>query len=874
MSILTDIIDWVESKPLFWQVAIDRLIRNNHLSSDDLDLLKKLCKYEVGLVLGDFEGVDFSYLRDFANNLSGNDAISLTKIYNIENINALSTENILEFSPKNLTVVYGDNGAGKSSYISILKHICHSRGEKPLIVDNLFVSSKGKKNRKAAVEYQGNNQVRDSIILENDNISSPILKGVEVFDTKSANHYIEKEDEVAFLPEGLAVLEKFAECLGPIEKDLLEEIKILELKKFDVSLLNISEGSKAQKFLENLNHKTRVEELKTGFQFTETKESHFVKLKTEIQEIKVRDPKFIIRKNEDKILRLGILQNKLKEIENTLFGESLETIKRTINKYITSIETLEAASDKIFSGLPIEGIGNETWKRLWESARAFYNNSKGEEIFPDILPESNCPLCLQELGDIAKKRFLSFEDFVKKDTQLEFDKSLDDYNRLFEKTRMISLIFDEQEAVLMELEKDIEGYSTIFSNITQAFNNQKENIIEKFKNKKRVTNIGIQDFDRSAITKIRDLIEKIRNDNENLQDQQIDKIIQPLEREYNIYREAKIIERQSDKLEMEILRLGKIELLKECCSKCKTRNVTLFSNQMASTYISDKLKNNFQKELSRLGFVNIKIETETKGIKGKQYHYLRLNEQNVNKVALKDILSEGEHRCIALATFFSELTLANHNSSIIFDDPVSSLDHKWRNRIAKRIVEESESRQVIVFTHDITFLLMLEENTRKKNVPMEIKSLTRKKTETGLIAKNPPWDALSVKKRIGVLKNDSQELNKIERTETEELYKKRVKEFYGNLRETWERFIEEILLNNVIQRFGREIQTQRLKVLHDLSMDDCSIVEKNMKKCSTYFAGHDSSGSLIEEMPNSLEVSEDLNILENYLKEMRSRGRK
>lgn len=48
---------------------------------------------------------------------------------------------------------------------------------------------------------------------------------------------------------------------------------------------------------------------------------------------------------------------------------------------------------------------------------------------------------------------------------------------------------------------------------------------------------------------------------------------------------------------------------------------------------------------------------------------------------------------------------------------------------------------------------MIEEHSKKLNCSLEVKSLTRKKTETGIIATNPPWDTLSVKKRIGVLKN-------------------------------------------------------------------------------------------------------------------------
>jgi hypothetical protein len=47
-------------------------------------------------------------------------------------------------------------------------------------------------------------------------------------------------------------------------------------------------------------------------------------------------------------------------------------------------------------------------------------------------------------------------------------------------------------------------------------------------------------------------------------------------------------------------------------------------------------------------------------------------------------------------------------SGIVFDDPVSSLDYQWRSAVARRVVEESRRRQVVVFTHDVVFLLALK----------------------------------------------------------------------------------------------------------------------------------------------------------------------
>ncbi len=41
------------------------------------------------------------------------------------------------------------------------------------------------------------------------------------------------------------------------------------------------------------------------------------------------------------------------------------------------------------------------------------------------------------------------------------------------------------------------------------------------------------------------------------------------------------------------------------------------------------------------------------------------------------VLSEGEHRCVALAAFLAELSTIDAQSAIVFDDPVSSLDHQF-----------------------------------------------------------------------------------------------------------------------------------------------------------------------------------------------------
>lgn len=871
MPILNDIIDWAENKPVFWQVAIDRLIRNNELTENDISELKEICKVDYGLSEFAFDEVDFDDLRNFANNSTSSDNVILSKISNVDNVNALSKASELEFAPNGLTIVYGDNGSGKSSYVSILKHACNTRGHKPKINVNLYDPTCFGKDKKADIEYTTDGTNFNTVYLVNEQVNNSVLKSIDVFDTFSANHYIEGEDEIAFIPQGLSIVEKLAIDIKRVENGLNADLLSPALQKFDHTLLEVSDCSTAKTFLENLNSNSTLDELRAESIWNSTKSSRIEELIIEIDKLKATDPQKSLKENEEKIKRFEILQNKFQVLENQLTGSILIDLKLTLNNLVTTSEALKESSEKAFSELPIEGVGNSSWKLLWESARKFYNISTETENFPEVNEDSNCPLCLQDLDEDAKNRFVSFESFVKNDIQKTYDEAFDKFNLANENLNKIDFSFEEQNPTAIELDEIIDDYSQIQIKYLELLSNQRDNLTGLFERKKIVEVIDSIEIENTPKTLIQELIKSLKEANEKLKVLSIEDDLIPLNKELNQLKGEKKIFDFKPKLAREIYRQKKIKLLTQCISKCTTRTITTHSNELATKYISQNLKQNFKTELSKLGFKNIKIETETKGQRGKQYHYLRLDEQNANGIVLKDILSEGEHRCISLATFLSELSTSEHKSAIIFDDPVSSLDHKWRNKISKRIAEEALERQVIVFTHDITFLLMIQEHSENLNCNLDIKSLTRKKQETGLIASNPPWDALPIGKRIGLLKNEYQQLEKIERTETEEVYKERAKYLYGKLRETWERFVEEVFLNGAIQRFGRAIQTQRLSKIVDLTDEDYNLVDTNMSKCSTYFTGHDTAGTLIEEMPDSTEFLADLTILENYTAEIRKR---
>ena len=103
----------------------------------------------------------------------------------------------------------------------MLKHTCNTRGQKPTINDNLYDATSRGTDKKAEVEFTTDGTKFNSVALVNLSISDTKLKGVDVFDSFSANHYIDGEDEIAFIPQGLSFIEKLAMVLKQIEDRII-----------------------------------------------------------------------------------------------------------------------------------------------------------------------------------------------------------------------------------------------------------------------------------------------------------------------------------------------------------------------------------------------------------------------------------------------------------------------------------------------------------------------------------------------------------------------------------------------------------------------------------------------------------------------------
>jgi len=130
MTVLEQLLEWSQDRPTWQRDALRRLVLNGDLSDDDIRTLTDICKSAHGLA----ESQDIVPLNEehVPERVAAAAPVSLVTIFHHRGVNALAEDQTLTLSPR-LTVVYGDNAAGKTGYIRILKSACRARGQEQIL---------------------------------------------------------------------------------------------------------------------------------------------------------------------------------------------------------------------------------------------------------------------------------------------------------------------------------------------------------------------------------------------------------------------------------------------------------------------------------------------------------------------------------------------------------------------------------------------------------------------------------------------------------------------------------------------------------------------------------------------------------------------
>ncbi|KAE8756114.1 AAA family ATPase [Paraburkholderia madseniana] len=850
MSIMQEILAWTQGLPAWQSDAVARLLNRSELTADDLDDLFALLKLSHGIA--DPKGrVPKPLAADqIPAPIKAATHVELHAVKNLRHVNAIAENQRLPFGSPGLTVIYGDNGSGKSGYSRVLKRACRARDQVEAIHPNANLPS-GKAGSAEAVFEVTVNGVGRELQWVNGKTSPAELSTIAIFDSRCARAYLDSEDDFSYVPYGLDVFEGLAKVC----KQLKTRIETEHAQSApDVTAFAPLHGDTAVgRLVAALSAKTTTAQIEALATLTPEELTRLAELGKGLKENNPKEKATQLRLRARRIAAIAANSiNKAAVVDETVVAR----LRGLADSYRAAQAAAALAAKQFNEGEKLlPGTGGEVWRELFEAARKFSLESHPDRTFPELGADAACPLCQQPLAEGADrlKRFEAFiQQEAEKTAQARRIALYAEYKPFSEQALTLSLddvTYGEIEALDSQLAIDTRTFERALAPRREAI-------------KAAVVSHQWDGMEPLAINpgdRLHAVANKLNAEAETLEKASDEKARAVLQAQFAELDARARMAQVKEAFMNAVLRLAHQSKLTKCLSSVRTNAISLKASELAEKVVSKELADALNREFKLLGVGTLSVSLQSRSDRGKALHKLKLELPQSRSPG--EILSEGEQRAIALSSFLAEVRLSGNKSGVVFDDPVSSLDHRRRERVAKRLATEAADRQVIVFTHDVYFLCILAEEAESAGVPVVTQSLTRRPEGFGVADPELPFEGKSAAKRIGALKAQQQVIAKLHKDGDEPEHRKQTVDAYFRLRMAWERAVEEVLLRKVVLRFRKGVETQRLA---EVSVDDSDYaqVDAGMTRCSNY--AHDKAVAGGVAVPDPDELLADITALETW----------
>ncbi|MEA9797722.1 AAA family ATPase [Xanthomonas campestris pv. raphani] len=858
MSILQEIFKWTTTLPPWQSDAVGRLLTKVDLDySDDHDLLAMLYS-ENGIP--DPEGriaKPLSQDQVPAAAVPG-DVVLLHTMEHLHHVNAIASDQSVMMAPSGVTVIYGDNGSGKSGYSRVLKRACRARDQSEPIHPNanLPENQGGVAQATFEISLNGANQ---EIIWRLDAAPPAVLSSIAVFDARCARAYLEQENDFSYVPYGLDVFGSLARLSQRLKLKVDQQILAgaVDLGAF----AHLRGETAVGKQIAALTAKSKPEAIESLATLSAAELLRRAELGTSLKE---NNPKEKAQALRIRARRWAALAAKVAEQEARLSDDALAVVRQAADEYRTAKAAAELAAQLHSEGESLlPGTGGDVWRELYEAAKRFSMQVSPGKTIVDLTPEDACLLCQQPLQEGAA-RMHRFEAFVQAEAENIHAAKKAALAVVYVPMTKHPIAFALDEALLLALRSEDEGIAEDLPTHETALLDRQQSIRKAAESNdwSVVLSLATSFSQRLSLLSVQlDLSAKAL---EEASDEAARKAMQAELGELDARAQLGLVK---DAVLSAVAKLAHLARLKACLPALRTNGISTKASELAEKVVSQELADALNREFAALKVNALRVSTQSRSERGKPLHRLRLELPQSRTPS--EILSEGEQRAIAIASFLAEISLNGQTSGIIFDDPVCSLDHRRRELVAKRLVQEAAKRQVIVFTHDIYFLKLLADDGKRLGVSVETQSVSRQQQGFGVTSADLPFEGKTSSQRVGVVKNVQVLAAKAYSQNDQANYEMHTVRAYTLLRLAWERSVEEVLLRNVVIRFRKSVDTQRLSGVA-VSDGDYARVNDGMTKCSNY--AHDRPEIAGVALPDPDELLTDILAFDSFIKEVNARS--
>lgn len=198
------IVEWSKERPA-WQRRVMRRVAAGEVFSDaDFEQL-------IAEIVAETDGPEPTFTLEQLPQAAVDDApVRLVEVRQPDHVNALESKEPLTFGPHGVTVVYGDNGSGKSGYARLLKRIARARHQEEVLTDVFRDTALAKPSAVLVVQVGK----REKTLTWPD-ATAPELQRMRFYDVDCGQAYVSTESDYPYRPSALFVMDGLIDvCVG------------------------------------------------------------------------------------------------------------------------------------------------------------------------------------------------------------------------------------------------------------------------------------------------------------------------------------------------------------------------------------------------------------------------------------------------------------------------------------------------------------------------------------------------------------------------------------------------------------------------------------------------------------------------------------
>jgi hypothetical protein len=802
------------------QMVSEIIVAGKAMTDAQLDAIYQVFLKEKALAPGG--PVLVAQLSDDASSLVAGSGLCLTRLGDLKNVNALAESQKIDFNPK-LTIVFGENACGKTGYVRVLKKAADVRTSETVLPD-LSQPQRTGLPPSARIGYklgQGDEQA----VEWKDQAGLVPFNRIDVFDSRATLLHVDGDLNYVYTPGELARFPLVQRGIEGVRTRLDNEITS-KTQTTNPFLVQFDRQSRIYPLVDSLGAATDLGQLKELAAVADVERHEIETLKTEIDALRTTNPAAQLKLAETSNQHIEALKKAFVAIgrfDLSTYVEKLTSLQKAERQY-------ESATQESFAGLPIPGILQNEWREFIRAGEGYLRTLEEQDAYP--AEGNDCLYCRQPLSPEAVALLRKYRDFCNNDLRTGLDGAMRELEAL-RRTLQQEVYFADVERWLGEIAAEGSVVNQDQLEVLKAFSTAAKNMRDAIEARKPADWNGQANETASVIA----LLDGAHAQNTSLITGLTDR--RDKREEALRERQAKLLDIESRlKLAALLPQIEKAVDQAKWVDKAKIqqrkfqallRSLTDTSKLASEQLLNKDFERHFMEECKTLRAPAVTLQ-----FPGRQGQVTRKKAVAGGEHRPSDVLSEGEQKVIALADFLAEASL-KPPAPVVFDDPINSLDYRRLAEVVNRIVSLSDSRQVIVFTHNIWFTTELLSRFEKRANDCSYYDVARDGSKIGVVSKglHPRSDTISsLKGRInGVIQTAE--------SATGETQSALIEKAYELMRNICEVIVEEELLRGVTKRYQPNV---RMTVLGNINFSGLeaavSVINPLFEDCCRYIASH------------------------------------